>query len=330
MKKMVLLWLTIFIVSCIISSPPREKSERELNFSFHDMDFLYISDFYYDAKSNNNITSLVFQNIDDDSKIIESLDLKFIKPANSFVPHLILGLSGQATPIVLGSPAYIETNVGKIYTCHNLPHKYSGINSTQNDDNPYEVVLFSVTEILMYDLFSCSVVETLKNEPNTSDGIFVGATFKRDSGDLLYGFVRNPFTASAQYEIVQFNQVSGSEKIITDGLNPSWSPDYSKFAFIRNDGIYLMEMKSGEITRIVERPIYFSDLSFSLDERTPTIAWSNDGAYLLYEFIINDSSFGKYSDYSIYLYQLETGTETLISESGRYPAWLSYTSEKQP
>jgi hypothetical protein len=330
MKKMVLLWLTIFIVSCILSSPPREKSERELHFSFHDMDFLYMSDFFYDAKSKKYISPLVFQNIDDDSKKLESLDFKFIKPANSLVPHLLLGLSGQATPSDLGSPAYIETNLGKIYTCHNLPHKYYGINSTQNNDNPYEVVLFNSTEILIFDLSSCSVVEILKNLPKSGDGFIVGATFNRESGDLLYGFVRNPFESSIQYEIVQFNHVSGSEKIITDGLNPSWSPDYSKFAFVRNGGIFLMEMKSGDITRIVDRPKNFSDHPSSLHERPPTVVWSNDGAYLLYEFIKINSSFFTDNDFSVFLYQLETGTESLISESGRYPAWLSYTSEKQP
>jgi hypothetical protein len=104
------------------------------------------------------------------------------------------------------------------------------------------------------------------------------------------------------------------------GINPALSPDGRRVAYLGADGIRIMNI-DGEKDYQITKGALWEDSNI---ENWSKPEWSADGKKLLYHKC-NLSGIKhclSYSDYSIYVYDLSTGTEEKIIDFGVNPSWV--------
>jgi hypothetical protein len=116
------------------------------------------------------------------------------------------------------------------------------------------------------------------------------------------------------------------DRIIEDAANAVWSPDGVHLAYIGVDGLYVVETG----TFSVEHFIPISDLTVpgfyanAIRWRpwSPVPQWSQDGTKLIYHRHLDAKYLETNTNYDIYMFDLVTGTESLIVENGVNPTWI--------
>jgi hypothetical protein len=201
-----------------------------------------------------------------------------------------------------------------------LPY-YWQIESTNHPQNPKEVILHNVSEISLMDLRECKETQRLvdlRAADRYSDEIR-GISYYQPTQELLYGLVIDAYK-SKQLQIMHMNLINGEQKPLPlEGINPSWSPDGSRIAYIGKDGLYVASADGTNATRLVDHPLFDASSSASLPLNIPIPRWSPGGDWLVYheckEFIC------KMEDSEIYKVPVTGGQAERILVGGKNPSW---------
>jgi hypothetical protein len=237
-------------------------------------------------------------------------------------------------------PYYIDANTlmyknkydyfGSIYSSHwglilSKGDQYSECNNEKIMGAVYsrngQIILSNSSGIFLVSPDDCSVEKTISSE---QDLALLGNSYSlspyaySEKGDfILYSSFDNEY---------HLNKYSIKEKKIIDlgvaGLFPVLSPDEKEIAYCSYDGIHIMdtEGKNDELVVTQYGMIDYINDGYFL----PLPMWSSDGKKLLYHKWVGKLSFSEIGDYAIFVYDLNTNTETLLVKGGMYPTWNYY------
>jgi hypothetical protein len=121
-----------------------------------------------------------------------------------------------------------------------------------------------------------------------------------------------------KYLITQ-NKTIDLEKV---GFAPVLSPDQKEITYWSYDGIHIMNTNGGNDELIVAQDEPYGFINGNAFISLPM--WSPDSKKLLYHKCIGELTCSEISDYDIFVYDLDTKTETLLVKGGMYPAWNYY------
>lgn len=167
----------------------------------------------------------------------------------------------------------------------------------------------------------CSVKETLLRSSDlpmlpTINGTSQIYSFSLSSdGSFLILEIFSKLDVHQLYK-VDLSDKKGIEKI-SEGRNPSISPDQTQITYVASDGIHVTS-----INGLADKLLIPIDHIFdgSNNYIFPEPQWSSDSKKLVYHKCINTDC-SKISDYNIYIYDLETNQEKLIVKGGYFPSW---------
>ena len=237
-------------------------------------------------------------------------------------------------------PYYIDANTlmyknkydyfGSIYSSHwglivSKGNQYIACNNEKIMGAVYsrnrQIILSNSSGIFLVNPDDCSIEKTISSEQDLS---LLGTNYSlspyaySEKGNfILYSNFDNEY---------HLNKYSIKEKKITDlgvaGLFPVLSPDEKEIAYCSYDGIHIMdaEGKNDELVVTQYGMIDYINDGYFL----PLPMWSMDGKKLLYHKWVGKLSFSEISDYAIFVYDLDTNTETLLVKGGMYPTWNYY------
>jgi len=186
----------------------------------------------------------------------------------------------------LGYPSYWDFQNGRFGSCeHSLPF-FMWIQGPFNPDNPYKVIVSNHFEIMTIDLSDCDQTQTLVDYSSAPGNYTLsGFSYFSSTQDLVYGLIVDPHSYNAQYQLVLKNLETGATARLAEGINPSWSPDGTRIAYIGIDGLYVLDMNDPGA-----QPKQLLDISFfkswtdggSAAGFVTTPSWSPDGEWLVY------------------------------------------------
>jgi len=257
----------------------------------------------------------------EDNQILEP-DRQFAKPVWSADGNILFGLTGS-TGSYMGYPAFWDIQNGRFGVCNqNLPY-FHQVQGSGNLENPYEVIVQNVWTVVTIDLTSCKQTNTWVDY-STKAGFFSVAGFSYYSASqvLVYGEIENPYDQTREFRLVHKNVLTGTRKVLVEGINPSWSPDGSQIAYIGLDGLYVMDLNNAESTprQVVDRPFFDPSEGGSPWSLVTTTSWSPDGKWLVYHRC-NMAKVCTWEDSQIYKVPSNGGKEELILNRGEYPSW---------
>jgi len=205
----------------------------------------------------------------------------------------------------LGHPAYWEEGE-LLHECKDLGWVYQ----IEEMDEDTVFMLTKDQQIVLADLEQCEVIKTVLDfselEQDPFSGVY-GISYSVKEEALLYGLV-----LQKEDHIVRFDMKTGQSQVLGRGLAPAWSPDGQVIAYIRDDGVYVMNADGSGSRKLAEHG-WFDELNPTRDERV--LRWSPDGKWVLYHWL---------EDGSLVIYRIEiaTGKQEVIGE-GFYPDWRS-------
>lgn len=206
---------------------------------------------------------------------------------------------------------------GRLKTCKEFwdTETIGGIIETQDS----VMALISVRDqILLVDLKRCKEQKVLVDVVNT--GIFIlGVSLSPDQERFAYGEEKYSYSEIPEYSIIVQGMSEGEAVRISDGINPTWSPDGKQIAYIKLDGIYVMN-SDGSNSRLVSKWDVTNgdnDSKFRLDAPYPR--WSPDGKWLVFHRC-PPGCYG-IENFKIVKVKVETGEEEIVIRGGAYPYW---------
>ncbi|MEA3439250.1 MAG: hypothetical protein U9R58_03120 [Chloroflexota bacterium] len=266
---------------------------------------------------SDGIDELGFVNPDgSDNQIIE-IDEKFAKPVWSNDGKILYGLSGSAQAGAYGGhPAYWDLERGYYRICTGRIPFYYQIQGSDNADNPYEVIIMRVREIIVMDLDKCEQVQTLVDYSAYPNYEIEGFSYSSSRQELVYGLVVNPYK-NPKYKIMLLDIKTGEKKQLAEGINPSWSLDGTKIAYLGLDGLYVI-LSNGEEPRQLS---YRQPTDLFRYRWGPLPRWSPDGEWLVYHRCIKEQEYCLLEYEWIYKIRTSDGAEECIAAGGKYPSW---------
>jgi WD40 repeat protein len=246
---------------------------------------------------------------------------KFVKPVWSADGTFLYGLSSNEGAYY-GYPAYWDIQRGRLKICsQKLPYFFQ-IQGTGNPENPYEVIVQDASAIFEIDIANCKQIRTLVDySSQPGDYAMAGFSFSYSKNELFYGVVVNPDKVPA-YKLMRLNLITGEEMQLAEGINPSWSPDGKRIAYIGLDGLYILVIDNFEpkSMKLVDQP-FFSPYRIGSEWSFTTVpSWSPDSKWLVYHRC-NSEEVCTWTDANIYKIHSDGGIEEDILQGGEYPSW---------
>ncbi len=173
-------------------------------------------------------------------------------------------------------------------------------------------------KVILVDLKRCKETRLLLDHSDTSDPLVawsIGVSYSPENNTLLFG---KKDLSSGNYQLMSLNKTTGKTMVLTEGLNPSWSPDAAQIAFIRSDGIFVMNVNSGQIRQILSGSFFGN---YMYVDAAPMPRWSPDGEWLVYHRCSNGKNVCSIAESSIYKVEVATGKEVKIVDGGIFPDW---------
>ena len=252
-----------------------------------------------------------------DNQVLE-IDRAFEKPVWSSDGELLYGLYG-GEGYYMGYPAYWDLQRGRIGFCNREIPYFTQIKGSGNPENPYEVIVQHVWIIIIMDLSNCKQVRTLVDFSNRpGDFSISGFSYSASRQELLYGLIVN----NKEYRLMHRDLKTGEEVMLAEGINPSWSPDCNRVAFIGLDGLYVMEVEGveSEPRQLIDRPFFDPWRGGSPWSYVSVPSWSPDGTWLVYHRC-STAKICTWEDAYIYKIRSDGGQEEIIIKGGEYPSW---------
>jgi len=160
------------------------------------------------------------------------------------------------------------------------------------------------------DLDSCEETKIITIDKNQS----IFATINWENNDLVVSKVGDD-----ELLYIPHNQPDPKKAFyLTNGTRPAFSPDGQWISFIRNDGIYVINI-DGSSERLLFSRLY--DDFESENRLTPYPRWSPDGQYLVFHDCEKSWCDSRPDGYGIYMINVETLEKTHIISNGISPYW---------
>jgi hypothetical protein len=255
----------------------------------------------------------------EDNQIIK-VTRKFSRPVWSLDGNFLYGLSWNGD-IYNGYPAYWDLKKGKFGGCNwQLPY-FEQIQGYGNPENPYQVIVQDGTEILMMDLSQCKQVRTMVDYLHKPVHI-IGFSYSYQQQKLIYGLIIEPHTNNTSYKLMLRDINTGVEVQLAEGINPAWSPDGTKVAYIGLDGLYIIEINGDNNTprKIIDLESFYPWSNGSPNDFATIPSWSPDGKWLVYHRC-NTTNLCSMGESQIYKININDGNEIAIVQGGEYPSW---------
>lgn len=242
-------------------------------------------------------------------------DQKFERPVWSADGEFLYGLT-NGSGSYYGYPSYWDFQNGRFGSCEQSLPFFMWIQGPFIPDNPYEVIVGSYLEIMAIDLSDCDQTQTLVDYSNALGNYKLsGFSYFSSTQDLVYGLIVDPDSYYTQYQLVLKNLETGTTTNLAEGINPSWSPDGTRVAYIGMDGLFILDLSDpGSQTRQILSTPFFDPID------DPTPSWSPDGEWLVYHRC-EAAGICTWKDATIYKISSSGGAEEAILQGGEYPSW---------
>jgi Tol biopolymer transport system component len=246
----------------------------------------------------------------------------FVKPIWSSDGKRIYGLfnpRGMPQYDGIGYPAYWNIEKGSFTRCSsNLPY-YWQIEEYGNSSNPNEVILHNIDEIILFDMKSCREIKKFVDYTDHTTGLNIcGFSYFAKTEELLFGEFTSAYPAV--YRVVKLNLNTGKRVELAKGVNPAWSPDRTKFAYVGLDGLYIMQANENQPRQLIKTQFFDPKVGGSLEFYAPLLRWSPDGEWLLYHQCVEKIC--QVKETRIFKIRVSDGSVENIFIGGEFPSWI--------
>ncbi len=311
-RKLLVLFIIFFVIfsltGCSMTSNPWRKSVPKADISFQsEMWGPFVLNFIQADGSNHQIVDI---------------DGNFIKPFWSSDGTTIFGLSnpaGQPPYEFIGYPAYWNIKNGTFKRCdENLPY-YGQIEEYVDSGNKEEVLLYNISEIVIFDFDTCKKIKVLVDlTEQTGDYAISGFSYFPETKDLLYGRYSVPIN-DRKYRLIKLNLQTNKQDEVAEGINPAWSPDGKQIAYLGMDGLYINRADGQQPKQLINRQFFNPDDIGGPALDAPEPFWSPDGVWLVYHQCIDKLCDVKQTP--IFRVRVSDGMEVKIFTGGKFPSW---------
>jgi len=313
MKTILLLSTTLILVinGCL----------RVPNKTIPKADIVYESLNEFDSKIKSKIKPKIgFVNQDGTGKVDFETDLYYDKPVclDDGKTIYFLMWNGHGTEFGFLSYWKEKKRIHRCKTWH-FVETFGGI--IPDTEARQSVINNGRAQILIVDHQRCDELDILADVIDDRSNRLFGASLSSDGKKLLYSQESGRYSQNLEYSILVLDMDSKEIREIGSGINPAWSPDGSKIAYIQYDGIYVMNADGNQNKLIFDVYLHSRHAYQGFTHNPPYPRWSPDGEYLIYHRCPRGGTVCDIQEETIYKINIDTGEETKILEGGKYPYW---------
>lgn len=245
----------------------------------------------------------------------------FVKLKWSSDGEMIYGLHnpyGQPKYENLGYPAYWNLSTNEFKDCYRFYQKQ--IEEYEHSEIKNEVLIYNSTEIVLYDMETCQNIRKIVDYNDTSPRRYIaGISYHKESQEFVYSEIWDAYTSNRSYHIFKLDLQSKEKEELAEGINPSFSPDGKKIAYLGIDGLYVMDINGREQTKIVSTQLFEPWSGGSPWTGTPEPRWSPDGEWIVFHQCEGEYCHG--DEGIINKVRVSDGTIERIYTGGLFPSW---------
>jgi Tol biopolymer transport system component len=187
-----------------------------------------------------------------------------------------------------------------------------------------EVIYTDALKLVLMNLDGCKTEKILVDYSNRNQTVIYLFSLSRDKRYVLYTenyvlYTGNDYSnPNIKWTINRLDLQTGETQAIGDGVNATMSPDDRQIAFVRPDGIYLMNFDGSNIIKLVD---YRTEDYPMYEPLAPLPNWSPDGQWLVYHKCVTDNECEHGRQFNIFKLNVSTDQETQLYTGGLYPYW---------